>query len=167
MSISESVANATRYLTDHPDEARYRDSMAVARLVDGLRVDVRGADGSTLQTDMPKGIGGTDAALSPGWVLRAAIASCVTSMIGIRAAVLSWELDSVQVSVDSESDDRGILGMTDDVPAGPLSTRIAISVVAPGKARGEVENLVRWAVDHCPSADAIRRAVPLEVVIEP
>jgi uncharacterized OsmC-like protein len=167
MSISESVANATRYLTDHPDEARYRDSMAVARLVDGLRVDVRGADGSTLQTDMPKGIGGTEAALSPGWVLRAAIASCVTSMIGIRAAVLGWELGSVQVSVDSESDDRGILGMTDDVPAGPLSTRIAISVEAPGKARGDVEDLVRWAVDHCPSADAIRRAVPLEVVIEP
>src|SRR5438093_11236367 len=92
MSINEAVANATNYLTEHPDEARYRDSMAVARLVDGLRVDVRGADGSTLQTDMPKGIGGTEAALSPGWVLRAAIASCVPAMIGIRAAVLGGEL---------------------------------------------------------------------------
>ena len=167
MSINEAVANATNYLTEHPDEARYRDSMAVARLVEGLRVDVHGADGSSLQTDMPKGIGGTEAALSPGWVLRAAIASCVASMIGIRAAVLGWELGAVEVSVDSESDDRGILGMANDVPAGPLSTRIAVSVEAPGRAPAEVESLIHWAVDHCPSADAIKRAVPLEVVIKP
>ena len=30
MSIAEAVANAGRYLTDHPEEARYRDSAAVA-----------------------------------------------------------------------------------------------------------------------------------------
>jgi uncharacterized OsmC-like protein len=167
MSIAEAVANATNYLTEHPDEARYRDSMAVARLVEGLRVDVRGADGSSLRTDMPKGIGGTEAALSPGWVLRAAIASCVASMIGIRAAVLGWELSAVEVSVDSESDDRGILGMADDIPAGPLSTRISVAISAQGRQLADVEELARWAVDHCPSADAIRRAVPLEVVIEP
>ena len=167
MSIAEAVANATTYLTEHPDEARYRDSAAVARLVDGLRVDVRGADGSSLQTDMPKGIGGAETALSPGWVLRGAIASCVASMIGIRAAVLGWELGAAEVTVDSESDDRGILGMANDVPAGPLSTRIAVSVEAPGRAPAEVKSLIHWAVDHCPSADAIKRAVPLEVVIKP
>src|SRR2546426_781673 len=167
MSIAEAVAGATRYLTDHPEEARYRDSVAVARLVEGLRVEVRGADGSSLQTDMPKGIGGTETAPSPGFVLRAAIASCVASLIAIRAAVLGWGLGSVEVSVDSESDDRGILGMADDIPAGPLSTRIAVSVEAPGKAHQEVEDLIHWAVDHCPSADAMRRAVPLEVIIQP
>jgi uncharacterized OsmC-like protein len=166
MSIAEAVANATSHLTEHPGEARYRDSAAVARLVDGLRVDVRGADDSSLRTDMPKGIGGTATAPSPGWILRAAIASCVASLVAIRAAVLGWELASIEVSVDSESDDRGILGMADDIPAGPLSTRIAVSVEAPGKARREVEGLIRWAVDHCPSSDAMRRAVPLEVVIE-
>jgi uncharacterized OsmC-like protein len=167
MSIAEAVAGATRYLTDHPEEARYRDSTVVARLVQGLRVEVRSADGSSLQTDMPKGIGGTETAPSPGWLLRAAIASCVASLIGIRAAVLGWELGSVEVSVDSESDDRGILGMADDVPAGPLSTRISVAIAAAGRPANEVEALVQWAVDHCPSSEALRRAVPLEVVIEP
>ncbi len=166
MSIAEAVANATRYLTDHPDEARYRDSAAVARLVEGLRVEVRGADGSSLQTDMPKGIGGTETAPSPGWMLRAAIASCVASLIAIRAAVLSWELGSVEVSVDSESDDRGILGMADDVPAGALSTRISVAIAAAGRPANDVEALVHWAVDHCPSSEALRRAVPLDVVIQ-
>jgi uncharacterized OsmC-like protein len=166
MSIAEAVSNAARYLTDHPDDARYRDSAAIAHLVEGLRVEVRGADGSTLQTDMPTGIGGTATAPSPGWLFRAAIASCVASLIAIRAAVLDWDLGSVEVSVDSESDDRGILGMAEDIPAGPLSARIAVTL-AVGKRPGDVEGLVQWAVDHCPVSDAIRRAVPLEVTIGP
>jgi uncharacterized OsmC-like protein len=167
MSIAEAVANAARYLTDHPDEARYRDSAAIAHLVEGLRVEVRGADGSTLQTDMPTGIGGTATGPSPGWLFRAAIASCVASLIAIRAAVLEWDLASVEVSVDSESDDRGILGMAEDIPAGPLSTRIAVTLAVGGKRPGDVEGLVQWAVDHCPVSDAIGRAVPLEVTIRP
>jgi len=167
MSIAEAVANATLYLTEHPDEARYRDSAAVALLVEGLRVDVRGGDGSALQTDMPTGIGGTATAPSPGWILRAAIASCVASLIGIRAAVMDWQLGSVEVAVDSDSDDRGILGMAEEIPAGPLSTRIAVTVAADSKRAGDVEALVQWAIVHCPVSDAIRRAVPLEVTIRP
>jgi uncharacterized OsmC-like protein len=166
MSIAEAVADATNYLTDHPDEARYRDSAATARLVEGLRVEVRGADGSNLQTDMPAGIGGTATAPSPGWLFRAAIASCVASLVAIRAAVLGWDLESIEVEVDSESDDRGILGMSGDIPAGPLSTRISIAVAVRSGGR-DVEALVQWAVDHCPVSDALRRAVPLEVVIRP
>jgi uncharacterized OsmC-like protein len=165
MSIAEAVANASLYLTEHPDEARYRDSPAVARLVEGLTVEISGADGATLQTDMPKGIGGTATAPSPGWMLRAAMASCVASLIAIRAAALGFELSSVAVSVDSESDDRGILGLDESIPAGPLSTRIEVAVSAPGRGAEEVDSLVRWAVDHCPVSDAIKRAVPVEVAI--
>ena len=163
MSIAEAVANAGRYLTEHPDEARYRDSAAVARLAGGLRVEVHGADGAGLETDMPTGIGGTATAPSPGWMLRAAIASCVASLIAIRAATLGYELTSVDVTVDSESDDRGILGLDDSIPAGPLSTRIAVTVSVPGRGPEDVDALVRWAVDHCPVSDAIKRAVPVEV----
>ena len=165
MSIADAVANAGRYLTEHPDEARYRDSPAVARLVEGLRVEVSGADGANLQTDMPTGIGGTATAPSPGWMLRAATASCVASLIAIRAAVLGFALSSVAVSVDSESDDRGILGLDDSIPAGPMSTRIEVAISAPGQASEEVDALVRWAVDHCPVSDAIKRPVPVEVTI--
>lgn len=166
MSIAEAVANAGRYLTDHPDEARYRDSAAVARLAGGLRVEVHGTDGASLETDMPKGIGGTATAPSPGWMLRAAIASCVASLIAIRAAALGYELTAVEVTVDSESDDRGILGLDDSIPAGPLSARIAAAVSAPGRGTDEVDALVRWAVEHCPVSDAIKRPVPVEVAIE-
>ena len=69
-------------------------------------------------------------------------------------------------SVTAESDDRGILGINASVPAGPLSGRLAIRVGAAGTEAAEIEHLVNWAVDHCPVADAVRRAVPVDVEIE-
>jgi len=163
MSITEAVAAAKTYLEAHPDEARYRDSAAVARLIDGLRVEVTGTGGESATTDMPAGIGGTASAPSPGWLLRAAIASCVASLLAMRAAVIGVTLDGVEVSVDSESDDRGILGVDDSIPAGPLSARIEVRVRT-ADVDAPIDDLVAWAVDHCPVSDALRRAVPLEVV---
>jgi hypothetical protein len=80
MSIADAVANATRYLRVHPDEARYRDPAAHARLTSGLSVEVTGPGGERLLTDMPQSIGGTASERSPGWLFRAAAASCVASL---------------------------------------------------------------------------------------
>src|SRR5262245_1254311 len=84
--IGDAVARAGAYLTEHPDEARYRDSAAVARLDADLRVDATGPGGELISTDMPRGIGGRASVPSPGWLFRAAAAACVASLIGIRAA---------------------------------------------------------------------------------
>ena len=165
MSIAESAAQARAYLAEHPDEARYRDNHARARLVSGLMVDVAGPTGESLRTDMPKGIGGSASAPSPGWYLRAAAASCVVSLLAIRAADLGMALRSAEVVVDSESDDRGILGLDDAVAAGALSIRIVVRVELPGRSRAEVEALVAWAVAHCPVTDTILRAVTTDVVV--
>lgn len=163
--VRDAVRGASVYLTEHPDEARYRDSHARARLGAGLHVEVDGVGGESLQTDMPKGIGGSATTPSPGWLFRAATASCVASLIGIRAAALEITLGSVEVVVDSESDDRGILGLDSGVAAGALSMRVVVSITAPGFDRATIQALARWAVDHCPVADSVRRAVPIEVVI--
>jgi len=164
MSIAEAVAQASAYLSGHPDEARYRDSAARARLASGLLVDVTGPTGESLRTDMPTGIGGTATAPSPGWYLRAAAASCVASLVAIRAAATGVELRAVEVEVDSESDDRGILGLDPAIPAGALSARVAITIDAETD-RTTLEAIARWAVDHCPVTESLSRAVPLEVEI--
>ena len=163
--ISDAVSDASTYLTDHPDEARYRDSHARARLSDGLRVEIDGLGGERLVTDMPRSIGGGAAAPSPGWYLRAAAASCVASLIGIRAAMIGLDLpaDTVTVTVDSESDDRGILGLDDAIPAGALSMRVSVSLTEVSVDRTTFEEVVRWAVDHCPVTDTVRREVPIEL----
>lgn len=41
----------------------------------------------------------------------------------MRAAMLGVEMDEIEVSIDSESNDYGILGIDDSTPAGPLSVR--------------------------------------------
>jgi uncharacterized OsmC-like protein len=163
MSIADAVASASAYLTEHPEEARYRDSQATARLEDGLVVSVTGPGGESARTDMPTGIGGGASVPSPGWLFRAATASCVAALVGIRAAATGVTLEHVEITVDSESDDRGILGLDPDIPAGALSMRVAANVRARGLDAEATEALIRWAVDHCPVLDTVRRAVPIEV----
>ena len=163
--IKESIENAVRYLSQHPDEARYTDSYARATLGEALRVDVQGPDGERIATDMPTGVGGRREHASPGWLFRAAIASCVASTIGMEAAREGVTLSSLEVEVDSESDDRGILGMDDAVPAGPLSTRIRIRARADAEA-GRMRDLLERGAGRCPVCDATKRAVEVSLEIE-
>jgi uncharacterized OsmC-like protein len=158
--IRDAVNAAITYLGDHPEEARYTDSVASAVLESGLAVTVTGPDGASAMTDMPTSVGGDGAAPSPGWLLRAAQASCVATLIAMAAAREGLELGRVEVVVDSESDDRGILGIDSSVPAGPLSSRTRVRVEAGGVAREDIERLAQWADAHCPVQDAVRRAIP-------
>ena len=128
-TIRTAIEGARAYLTEHPDEARYTDSLATARVEDGLRIRVDGPNGESLLTDMPGAVGGD------GF--------------------------TCEVEVDSESDDRGILGLEPTVSGGPLSMRIGFRMSAAGPDRRE--DVANWAVDHCPVSDAVRRAVPVTV----
>jgi uncharacterized OsmC-like protein len=163
--VKESIEGAVAYLSEHPDEARYRDSVATAALEEGLRFRVTGPQGEKVTTDMPSAVGGGGAGLSPGWLFRAAVASCAGSLVAMEAAREGIRLTALMVDVDSESDDRGILGMDPDVPAGPLSVRIRVNASFDG-ADGAVANaMVRRAIEQCPVADAVRRAVDVALEI--
>lgn len=159
--ISQAVEAASTYLREHPQDARSTDGAAVASVVDGLVVRVTGPNGESLVTDMVPSVGGTATAPSPGWLLRAAEASCVVTLIAMRAAVLGVTLDVLEVTVDSESDDRGILGIDESVPAGPLSGRVAVHIAADGVPAETLEEMAHWGVAHCPVCDALERSVPL------
>jgi uncharacterized OsmC-like protein len=165
MSIRDAVANASAYLTAHPDEARYRDAPAIAKITSGLGVTVSGPGGESATTDMPAGIGGGGAAPSPGWLMRAAAASCVASLVAIRAATVGTTVGPIEVTVDSESDDRGILGLDEAIDAGALSMKVVVSFGGADVGQDGIRELVDWAVLHCPVTDTVARAVPIEVEI--
>jgi uncharacterized OsmC-like protein len=112
---------------------------------------------------MPAGIGGGATAPSPGWLMRAAAASCVASLIAIRAAATGTVVGAIEVTVDSESDDRGILGLDAAIDAGALSMKIVVSIGGIDAGSEGARELVDWAVEHCPVTDTIARAVPLDV----
>ena len=163
--IATAIASARSYLTANPKEARYRDAAATATIEDGLRVRVTGPDGSSLVTDMVAGVGGGSSAPSPGWMFRAAYASCVATLIAMHVAEEGWALSALEVSVDSESDDRGILGISPDVPAGPLSVRVAVVASVPGVDADVVHRTVEAAISRCPVHDAVARPVPVELEV--
>jgi uncharacterized OsmC-like protein len=152
--IRTSIENAVRYLSEHPDEARYTDSAAIAVVEDGLRVRVTGPDGASAVTDMPTSVGGSGTAQSAGWLYRAALAACVATLVAMEAAREGIEPASLEVTVDSESDDHGILGMDPSVPAGPLSVRVHVRTDLP---RAVIER----AASRCPVYDATQREVAI------
>lgn len=164
--IASAISGARQYLSERPDEARYRDSVATATIDAGLRVLVRDAAGTSVFTDMATGVGGRASAPSPGWLLRAAAASCVATLIAMRAAERGVELPGLQVTVDSESDDRGLLGMDDAVPPGPLGMRVIVRVGRSDASEATLKEVIEWGKKHCPICDAIGRAVPIELAIQ-
>ena len=164
--IAAKLAAARDHLGRNRDDARYRDAAATAVIENGLRVRTSGSGGAEIVSDMSPGVGGGGSAPSPGWLLRAANASCIVTLIAMRAAEEGVTLDTLEVTVDSESDDYGILGLDDAVPAGPLSMRVQVRVASASAPADLVREVVAWGVSHCPVCDAVKRAVPVEVEIE-
>ena len=164
-AIRTAIEGAVAYLMAHPDEAAYTDGAATARLEAGLRAVTTGPGGESVATDMVAAVGGGGTAPSPGWLVRAAAASCVVTLIAMRAEMLGVTLTDLEVTVDSRSDDRGILGLDPAIPAGPSSIRVAVGASAAGASRDDLDRLVHWAVDHCPVTDALHRAVPVTVEV--
>ncbi len=164
--IQQSIENLTNYLSEHPDKCCHTDKAATAVLEEGLRCRAEGPNGATLVSDMPKTIGGGGSAPTPGWFLRAALATCDTTVIAMRAAQLGVALTTLVVTVESESDDRGLLGMDNTIAAGPLSVRTRIRIGADGIAPERLREIVNWAQAHSPVANAIHRAVPSKTEVE-
>lgn len=164
--IRDSIERVKRYFGEHPEKALSTDKAATASIDQGLRCKTTGPGGEALITDMPKGIGGGASAPTPGWFLRASLAACDATVIAMRAAQLGVVLSKLEVTVDSVSDDRGILGMGDGVLPGPQSMRIRVLIAADGTSPERLREIVSWAEAHSPVGDAVRRAIPLHVEVE-
>jgi len=162
--IKGSIEGAVAHLTEHLDEAGYTDSLATATLRDDLRAEVRGPNGESTVTDMASAVGGLGELPSPGWLLRAAVASCVATVIGMEAARDGVSLGRVEVEVDSESDDRGILGMDPGVPAGPASMSVRVRIEGDAD-DAKLRAIAKRGAARCPVCDAVKRAVPVSVEV--
>jgi len=164
--IRDSLQGVIAYYAQNPDQALSSDKEAGAVIEDGLRVRATGPDGQVLVCDMPKGLGGGATAPSPGWMMRAALANCEAVMIALRAAQLGVELASLEVRVTSISDDRGMLGMDDSKPAGPLSMAISVRIGAPGVPAETLHEIIEWAAKHSPVGETLTRLMPTEYATE-
>ena len=164
-SIREAIERVAANIAADPAKARAKNVPATARLTEKLRCEVTGPYQERLVTDMPPAMGGTAAGPNPGWLLRSAMASCTATAIALRAARLDVALSALEVVVESESDNRGLLGMDEGISAGlgALRTRVRIAGNAAPQA---LRDIVAWAEAHSPVTCTVRNATPCALDIE-
>lgn len=160
-AIAAAITSARDYVASTPSAARSEDSPARARLLDGLRVAVSRPSGWHV-TDMAKSVGGNASAPSPGWLFRAALASCDAVLIAMQCAEEGVDVTVLDTKVTSESDNRGLLGEP-TAPAGPHKMTLTVRLAADGRSRAELEEIVERPLCRSPVSDAVRREVPVEV----
>src|SRR5438477_4076077 len=153
-SIRSAIETACAHLTEHPEAAVSTDAAATAVREDGLRFRVEGPKGA-VTTDMAGSVGGGASAPTPAWLMRAALASCDATLIAMEAARDGVELTDLRVTVDSESDFRGVLGVDDSVHAGPRSVRVHIELASASASEAQLREIVERAEAHSPVRDAL------------
>lgn len=156
--IRESIERVRAAISADPEKARAKNTPATARLTSGLQCVVSGPHGERLVTDMPPAMGGAASGPNPGWLLRGALASCTATVIAMRAAQLGIDLNGVEVTVESASDNRGMLGLDESVPAGLRAIRTTVTIRADGGSADQLRDLVQWADAHSPVGCTLRRS---------
>ena len=165
-SIRAAIENVSAAISADPAKARSKNAPATARLTAGLQCELSGPYNERLITDMPPAMGGTASGPNPGWLLRGALASCTATVIAMRAAKLGVVLGSLEVTVESDSDNRGMLGLDDNVSAGLAAVRMKVKISAPGASPETLREVVEWADAHSPVGCTMRQAPGCSLDVE-
>lgn len=169
--IAGALARVEAALRQHPALGLHDESAAVTRWQGGTKfITTPPGGGVELVTDMPEQMGGNAEGVTPGWPVRAGLASCVATVIALHAAAEGIELTSLEVTVGARSDLRGVFGMASEhgntVSAAPTEVRLDVRIAAPGVSRDRLRALVERANRCSPASSALREAVPLSLRVE-
>ncbi len=169
-AVARALARATAVLEKRPSAGLHDDAPGLAVWRGGVATVTRHPSGFEAPTDMPGDLGGAGEGVSPGWMVRAGLAACTTTLIAMVAAEEGVKLETLEVRADSRSDTRGALGMTEAdgsaVYPGPhdgLTMHVWIS--APGVSSERLQALVEKANRRAPMSAALRDAQVLDLRI--
>src|SRR3954449_987284 len=163
--IRSAIEKASGYLAENPDAATATDAAATAVREEGLRFRVEGPK-AALTSDMSESVGGGASAPTPGWLLRASLAACDATLVAMEAARAGIELSDLTVSVESDSDFRGVLGVDGGAHPGPLAIRTRIELAAPDATEEQLREIVQRAEERSPVHDALAREVSMSTELE-
>jgi uncharacterized OsmC-like protein len=168
--IAAAMQRVELVLKRRPEFGIHDDAPATAHWERGTQVVSRHANGAQLVTDMPTELGGGGDHVTPGWLFRAGLASCLATRIAMGAAAAGMELAQLEVSASSRSDARGMFGMADTsgetVGAGPRDLQLLVRISAPGTAPDQVRNLVEHCNRCSPVSAAAREELPVALRVE-
>ena len=169
--IAAAMHRVESVLRRRPEMGLHEDPPATARWQSGTRIASSHSNGTQVLTDMPAELGGSGDQVTPGWLFRAGIASCLATSIAMRAAQAGIALSALEVRASSRSDLRGLFGMKDAtgevVCAGPREIQLVVRIKAHGTPPEQLRNLVEESQRCSPMPTALRNAVPVGLRIEP
>ena len=169
-TISHAFERVRTLLTSRPEAGIHADTPATARWARDLHVTCHDEHGEQIATDMPVTLGGTGERVTPGWLMRAGLASCVVTRIAMAAIAEGIEITRLEVLATSTSDARGIFGMTSEageaISPGPLQVRLEVRIGARGATREQVRALIEESYRCSPVSAALENEVPVAVHIE-
>ena len=163
--IRQAIDKLSSEISADASKAKAKPVPATARLIDGLRCEVTGPRGERIATDMPPAMGGAASAPNPGWYLRGAMASCTATVIAMRAAQLGIALDTLEVTVESDADHRGILGLDEKISAAQSALRMKVKIRGDADAK-TLRELVAWGEAHSPVGCTVSAGPPCALEIE-
>ena len=157
-------------LQRRPEVGLRDDAPAAARWEGGMRVVSSHANGIRVATDMPSELGGSGDQVTPGWVFRAALASCTATRIAMGAAAAGVELTSLEVHASSRSDVRGLFGIANSegvpVQASPCDMQLSVRISAREISADRLRNLVEESYRCSPVPSAVVNALPVDLRID-
>jgi len=165
-TIRHAMEKTIDHLKENPEKALNKAIAATAVLEKGLKVCTTGPQEQVMISDMPPTVGGEGTAPTPGWYMQAALATCNATGIAMKAAREGIELTTLEVSIETESDTRGIFGIDESIQVGPLNMRTRVRIGAEGVSEEKLHEIVKWNEKHSWCGNAICRSVPLETEIE-
>ena len=145
-------------IQENPNKAQARYAPARATIQGGFKCQVKGPSGEHIETDMPIAMGGSGSDPNPGWFFRASLAACCSTVVAMQAARLGIKLTKVEVTVGGNGDQRGVLGLDDNVSAAHTEIRTDVQVGAENATPEQLKGLVQWALEHSPVCRTVRDA---------
>jgi len=133
-----------------------------AVVTDGTRCRVE-EKGKVVLADAGRGMGGDDDEPTPSMLLRSALSSCMAIGVKLWAARADVPIDRVEVTLETDTDARGLLGLDERVPPGFTAISARIDLVSPAPPE-LVEQVVERSLRFSPLFDAIAHAQPVETL---
>jgi|SRR5580658_6725933 uncharacterized OsmC-like protein len=168
--IATAMLRVESVLKHRPAAGMHDDAPATARWRTGLRVAASHANGTQVLTDMPIELGGSGDQVTPGWLLRAGLASCLATRIAMSAAATGIELTFLEVLASSRSDARGLFGMVEasgkPVGAGPRDVQLLVRISAAGVSAERLQDFVEDSNRCSPVSAALRDEISVSLRVE-
>jgi uncharacterized OsmC-like protein len=144
--LATAMERVSGVLRRRPEKGLHDDAPAAVRWGGDTRMVARHPGGLQFETDMPVELGGTGDRVTPGWMMRAGLATCTATVVAMKAAAHGIALTALEVEVGSRSDTRGLFGMADadgrPVGAGSRDVTMHVRLAAPGVSTERLRALV-------------------------